>query len=69
MRGNGKGGRDAEFLLGLTLALEGFGGISAIACDTDGIDGVETNAGAMMLPDSFARAPGQGRRSQGALRQ
>jgi hydroxypyruvate reductase len=56
VRGNGKGGRDAEFLLGLTLALEGFGGVSALACDTDGIDGVETNAGAIMTPDSFARA-------------
>lgn len=56
VRGNGKGGRDAEFLLGLTLALEGFGGISALACDTDGIDGVETNAGAIMTADSFARA-------------
>ena len=60
VRGNGKGGRDAEFLLGLTLALEGFGGISAIACDTDGIDGVETNAGAIMTPDSFARAQAKG---------
>ena len=56
VRGNGKGGRDAEFLLGLMLALEGFGGISAIACDTDGIDGVETNAGAIMTADSFSRA-------------
>lgn len=56
VRGNGKGGRDAEFLLGLMLALEGFGGVSAIACDTDGIDGVETNAGAIMTADSFARA-------------
>jgi len=56
VRGDGKGGRDAEFLLGLTLALEGFGGVSAIACDTDGIDGVETNAGAIMTADSFARA-------------
>ncbi len=56
VRGDGKGGRDAEFLLGLTLALEGFGDVSAIACDTDGIDGVETNAGAMMTADSFARA-------------
>jgi hydroxypyruvate reductase len=56
VRGNGKGGRDAEFLLGLMLALEGFGGISAIACDTDGIDGVETNAGAIMGSDSFMRA-------------
>lgn len=56
VRGNGKGGRDAEFLLALTLALEGFGGISAIACDTDGIDGSEDNAGAIMTPDSFERA-------------
>ncbi len=56
VRGNGKGGRDAEFLLGLMLALEGFGGVSALACDTDGIDGVETNAGAIMAADSFARA-------------
>jgi len=60
VRGNGKGGRDAEFLLGLTLALEGFGDISAIACDTDGIDGVETNAGAIMTADGFARAQAKG---------
>lgn len=60
VRGNGKGGRDAEFLLALTLALEGFGGISAIACDTDGIDGSEDNAGAVMTADSFARAAAQG---------
>jgi len=60
VRGDGKGGRDAEFLLGLTLALEGFGDISAIACDTDGIDGVETNAGAIMTADSFARARAKG---------
>lgn len=56
VRGKGRGGRDAEFLLGLTLALEGFGGISAIACDTDGIDGSEDNAGAIMTADSFERA-------------
>ena len=56
VRGKGKGGRDAEFLLGLTLALEGFGAISAIACDTDGIDGSEDNAGAIMTADSFVRA-------------
>ncbi|CAN2535041.1 Putative+hydroxypyruvate+reductase [Methylocapsa aurea] len=60
VRGNGKGGRDAEFLLALTLALEGFGGISAIACDTDGIDGSEDNAGAIMTADTFARAAAQG---------
>ncbi|PWB84188.1 MAG: glycerate kinase [Methylocystaceae bacterium] len=56
VRGNGRGGRDAEFLLGLTLALEGFGGVAAIACDTDGIDGSEDNAGAIMTADSFERA-------------
>jgi hydroxypyruvate reductase len=56
VRGNGRGGRDAEFLLSLTLALEGFGGVSAIACDTDGIDGSEDNAGAIMTPDTVARA-------------
>jgi glycerate 2-kinase len=60
VRGKGRGGRDAEFLLALTLALEGFGGISAIACDTDGIDGSEDNAGAIMTADSFARAAAQG---------
>lgn len=60
VRGKGRGGRDAEFLLGLTLALEGFGGVSAIACDTDGIDGSEDNAGAIMTADSFARAKAQG---------
>jgi glycerate 2-kinase len=56
VRGNGRGGRDAEFLLSLALALEGFGGVSAIACDTDGIDGSEDNAGAIMTPDTVARA-------------
>jgi len=56
VRGKGRGGRNVEFLLGLTLALEGFGGISAAAFDTDGIDGTEDNAGAIMTPDSFARA-------------
>ncbi|MCX7899292.1 MAG: glycerate kinase, partial [Methylocystis sp.] len=60
VRGKGKGGRDAEFLLALTLALEDFGGVSAIAGDTDGIDGVETNAGAIMTADSFARARAKG---------
>lgn len=60
VRGKGRGGRDAEFLLALTLALEGFGGVSAIACDTDGIDGSEDNAGAIMTADSFARAAAQG---------
>ncbi len=56
VRGGGRGGRNAEFLLGLALALGGRRGIYAIACDTDGIDGSEDNAGALVLPDSLARA-------------
>jgi hydroxypyruvate reductase len=46
VRGQGRGGRNAEFLLALALALKGEPRISAIACDTDGIDGSEDNAGA-----------------------
>jgi len=52
----GRGGRNAEYLLGLALALDGARGIHAIACDTDGIDGTEDNAGARLGPDSLARA-------------
>lgn len=54
--GQGRGGRNCEFLLALAAALEGAPGIAAIACDTDGIDGTEDNAGAMVYPDSVARA-------------
>lgn len=46
VRGQGRGGRNAEFLLSLALSLKGEAGVSAIACDTDGIDGSEDNAGA-----------------------
>ena len=56
VRGPGRGGRNAEFLLGLAVALEGHPGIHAVACDTDGIDGTEDNAGAVLTPDSLARA-------------
>jgi len=56
VRGNGRGGRNAEYLLALSLALSGAAGIHAIACDTDGIDGTEDNAGALLSPDSLARA-------------
>jgi hydroxypyruvate reductase len=56
VRGHGRGGRNAEFLLGCGLALEAHPRIHAIACDTDGIDGTETNAGALWSPDSVARA-------------
>jgi hydroxypyruvate reductase len=56
VRGQGRGGRNAEFLLALAVALEGAPGLHAIACDTDGIDGTEDNAGALLAPDSLARA-------------
>lgn len=56
VRGKGRGGRNAEFLLALAVALNGAPGIHAIACDTDGIDGTEDNAGALLGPDSLLRA-------------
>ena len=55
VRGQGRGGRNAEFLLALGVALDGRAGIHAIAADTDGIDGTEDNAGALLAPDFFAR--------------
>ncbi len=60
VRGKGRGGRNAEFLLGLAIALRGHEGIHAIACDTDGIDGSEDNAGALVLPDTLVRATAAG---------
>lgn len=56
MRGNGKGGRNGEYLLALTDALKGTAGIYALTADTDGIDGAGDNAGAVMTPDSWQRA-------------
>ncbi|MES2050272.1 MAG: glycerate kinase [Pseudomonadota bacterium] len=56
VRGKGRGGRNAEFLLSLAVGLEATPNIHAIACDTDGIDGSEDNAGALYAPDSIARA-------------
>jgi len=56
VRGRGRGGRNAEFLLALALALNAESGISAFAGDTDGVDGTEDNAGAVLTPDSLARA-------------
>ena len=52
----GRGGRCGEFLLALGLALAGTADVHAIAADTDGIDGSESNAGALLAPDSLARA-------------
>jgi hydroxypyruvate reductase len=56
----GKGGRAGEFCLGLALALQGQAGVWALAADTDGIDGMEENAGAWVEPGTLARAQAQG---------
>ena len=60
VRGTGRGGRNSEYLLALALVLNGAADIHAIAADTDGIDGVETNAGATITPDTLARAKSLG---------
>src|SRR5687767_130233 len=59
VRGEGRGGRNSEYLLSLALSLDGAEKIHALACDTDGIDGSEDNAGVMLAPDSLARAAGR----------
>lgn len=56
LKGAGRGGRNSEFLLGLVMALDGAPGIHALAADTDGIDGSENNAGALIGPDTLSRA-------------
>jgi glycerate 2-kinase len=65
--GKGRGGRNAEFLLALAVALDGAPGISGLACDTDGIDGTEDNAGAILYPDSIERAATRGIAARSAL--
>jgi hydroxypyruvate reductase len=65
--GSGGGGRNSEFLLALAVALDRADGIWALACDTDGIDGTEDNAGAIVYPDSLARASARGISAQEAL--
>jgi hydroxypyruvate reductase len=64
---DGRGGRNLEYLLGLAIALDGAPRIHAIACDTDGIDGTEDNAGAIILPDTLARARALGLDAQAML--
>ena len=56
VRGDGRGGRNAEYALGLAVELDGATGIHGLACDTDGIDGVEDNAGVFVDPDTLKRA-------------
>lgn len=60
VRGKGRGGRNVEFLLSLAVALEGHAGIHALAGDTDGVDGQEEIAGAVISPSTLARAWAQG---------
>jgi hydroxypyruvate reductase len=67
VRGGGRGGRNAEFLLALAVALNGEAGIHAVAGDTDGIDGTEDNAGALLDPTSIVRAAARGIDARRAL--
>jgi hydroxypyruvate reductase len=56
----GRGGRAGEFLMGCAIALQGQAGVHVLAADTDGIDGVESNAGAIVTPSTLHRAQAQG---------
>jgi glycerate 2-kinase len=67
VRGSGRGGRNVEFLLSLALALDRHDGIHAIAGDTDGVDGQEEIAGAVIDPDTLARAEALGMRARQRL--
>ena len=57
---DGRGGRATEFLLGCAIALQAEAGVYGLAADTDGIDGIEDNAGAIVGPDTLARAAALG---------
>ena len=68
VRGTGRGGRNVEFLLSLAVELDGRPGIFAIAGDTDGTDGAEEVAGAIVTPDSLARREAPRSQRQGFAR-
>ncbi len=63
----GRGGRASEFLLGAAIALQGEPGVHLLAADTDGIDGIEDNAGAIVSPSTLARAAALGLNAQREL--
>jgi glycerate 2-kinase len=63
----GRGGRASEFLLGCAIALQAEPGVFVLAADTDGIDGIEDNAGAIVTPDTLARARAAGLAAQARL--
>jgi glycerate 2-kinase len=67
VRGDGRGGRNVEFLLALAIVLDGRPRIFALAADTDGVDGREEIAGACLRPDSLSRAMAQGLKPRGML--
>jgi len=68
VRGSGQGGRNREFLLGLAVGLAGTDGIYALAADTDGQDGLDDAAGAVVEPDTLRRAREKGFDPHDALR-
>lgn len=68
VRGKGRGGRNAEFLLALAVALDGLPNVWALAADTDGLDGTEDNAGCMLDPHALRRAAALGLHPQAMLR-
>ncbi|NLH82443.1 MAG: glycerate kinase [Phyllobacteriaceae bacterium] len=67
VRGGGRGGRNVEFLLSLAVALDGVPGVWGLACDTDGVDGTEEIAGAILTPTTLRRAWDAGIRPKQAL--
>jgi hydroxypyruvate reductase len=66
-RGTGTGGPNAEFCLAMALELAGSAQVHALACDTDGVDGAAEVAGAVIGPDTLARARAAGRDPAAAL--
>jgi hydroxypyruvate reductase len=69
VRGKGRGGRNAEFLLALAVALDGDARVHALAADTDGVDGSENNAGCILTPESWRRARSLGLQPKALLRE
>jgi len=67
LRGDGRGGRNVECLLSLAIGLAGQPRVHALAGDTDGVDGQEEVAGAVLRPDTLSRAWGLGIKPQDAL--
>jgi glycerate 2-kinase len=67
IKGKGRGGRCSEFLLSLAIELDGLADVWAIAADTDGIDGIENNAGATCCPDTLKKAQALGLNAKAML--